>query len=124
MCDICGDNRFEIIDRAKEALIESTNIETSPKEMEVLDDFLFRCWQMGWLDKYDTVPLNKVEIKNWHIDEPTDDWKPRIIGNVEVVVRCKDCEYKDKPTCPEVDNIWFTDNDFCSWAKMKGGNDV
>ena len=36
------------------------------------------------------------------------------------LVRCKDCEYKDKPTCPEVDNIWFTDNDFCSWAKMKG----
>ena len=36
------------------------------------------------------------------------------------IVRCKDCEYKDKPTCPEVDNIWFTDNDFCSWAKMKG----
>ena len=37
------------------------------------------------------------------------------------IVRCKDCEHKDKPTCPEVDNIWFTDNDFCSWAKMKGG---
>ena len=37
------------------------------------------------------------------------------------LVRCKDCEHKDKPTCPEVDNIWFTDNDFCSWAKRKGG---
>ena len=41
--------------------------------------------------------------------------------SAERVIRCKDCEYKDKPTCPEVDNIWFTDNDFCSWAKMKGG---
>ena len=39
--------------KAKEALLESTNIETSPKEMEVLDSFLFRCWQMGWLNKYD-----------------------------------------------------------------------
>ena len=53
MGEICGDNRFEIIAKAKEALIESTNIETSPKEMAVLDNFLFRCWQMGWLDKYD-----------------------------------------------------------------------
>ena len=51
---ICGDNRFEIIAKAKEALIESTNIEDSPKEMAVLDNFLFRCWQMGWLDKYET----------------------------------------------------------------------
>lgn len=50
---ICGDNRFEIISKAKEALIESTNIEDSPEEMAVLDNFLFRCWQMGWLDKYD-----------------------------------------------------------------------
>lgn len=54
MGEICGDNRFEIIDKAKEALIESTNIETSPEEMAVLDNFLFRCWQMGWLDKYET----------------------------------------------------------------------
>ena len=51
---LCGDNRFEVIDKAKEALIESTNIEDSPKEMAVLDNFLFRCWQMGWLDKYGT----------------------------------------------------------------------
>ena len=43
------------------------------------------------------------------------------LPSAERVVRCKDCEHKDKPTCPEVDNIWFTDNDFCSWAKMKGG---
>ena len=53
MAMICGDNRFEITAKAKQALIESTNIEISPKEMEVLDSFLFRCWQMGWLDNYD-----------------------------------------------------------------------
>lgn len=52
--EICGDNRFEIIEKAKRSLIESTNIETSEDEMKVIDDFLFRCWQMGWLDKYDT----------------------------------------------------------------------
>lgn len=53
MADICNDNRFKIIERAKQDLIESSNIETSPDEMKVLDAFLFRCWQMGWLDKYD-----------------------------------------------------------------------
>ena len=38
MAEICGDNRFEIISKAKETLLESTNIEDSPKEMAVLDD--------------------------------------------------------------------------------------
>ena len=47
-----GDGRFEIIIKAKEDLIRSTNIETSEDEMKVLDNFLFRCWQMGWLDGY------------------------------------------------------------------------
>lgn len=53
MPDICTDNRFEIIESAKKHLIESTNISSSPDEMKVLDSFLFRCWQMGWLDDYD-----------------------------------------------------------------------
>lgn len=54
MADImCNDNRFEVIGRAKEHLLEATNIDTSPDEMAVLDSFLFRCWQMGWLDRYD-----------------------------------------------------------------------
>ena len=52
MSGMCGDNRFEIIGKAKEHLIECTNIGTSQKEMDVIDNFLFRCWQMGWLDKY------------------------------------------------------------------------
>ena len=30
----------------------STNIKSSQDEMNVIDSFLFRCWQMGWLDKY------------------------------------------------------------------------
>ena len=52
MNEACTDNRFEIIDRAKKGIIESTNIESDPDEMKVIDNFLFRCWQMGWLDKY------------------------------------------------------------------------
>ena len=51
MCDaIWGDDRFEIIDEAKRQLLKYTNIETSPDEMKVIDTFLFRCWQMGWLN--------------------------------------------------------------------------
>ena len=52
MGDICGDNRFTIINRAKEDIINKTNIESSEDEMKVLESFLFRCWQMGWLDIY------------------------------------------------------------------------
>lgn len=51
MSDILTDNRFELISKAKELLVESTNIEDSPEEMAVIDDVLFRCWQMGWLNK-------------------------------------------------------------------------
>ena len=53
MADMCGDNRFEIIARAKKALLEGTNIDMCPDEMAVIDNILFRCWQMGWLDRYD-----------------------------------------------------------------------
>ena len=50
MGDICGDDWFVLIERAKKHLLDSTNIESSPDEMKVLDSFLFRCWQMGWLE--------------------------------------------------------------------------
>lgn len=51
--DVCTDNRFEIIEKAKRHLLENTNIETSKDEMRCLDNFLFRCWQMGWLKQFD-----------------------------------------------------------------------
>lgn len=59
MREICGDNRFAIIARAKKHILEATNIKTSPDEMKVLDNFLFRCWQMGWLKQYDERDLKK-----------------------------------------------------------------
>lgn len=52
MFETCTDNRFEIIEKAKRDILDVTNIDTSLDEMKVLDSFLFRCWQMGWLDKY------------------------------------------------------------------------
>ena len=51
MGDKCTDNRFELIEKYKKKLIEATNIETAPDEMKVLDNILFRFWQMGWLDR-------------------------------------------------------------------------
>lgn len=67
--EICGDNRFEIIAKAKAHLLDATNIDTSEEEMKVLDNFLFRCWQMGWLDRYDrkTEPqtCENRECKNY-----------------------------------------------------------
>lgn len=71
--DICGDNRFEIMAKAKADLLECTNIETDESEMAVIDNILFRCWQMGWLDRYDrkTEPIphdDYVETENDHLE--------------------------------------------------------
>jgi len=52
MNELCNDNRFEIIEKAKKHILDSTNISMNPDEMKVLDNILFRCWQMGWLDRY------------------------------------------------------------------------
>lgn len=68
MSDALTDNRFKLISKAKELLIESTNINDSPNEMAVLDDILFRCWQMGWLNTLESltdegVVMDKSEVK-------------------------------------------------------------
>lgn len=54
------DNKFAIIKLAKEDLIKSTNIESNKEEMKVIDNILYRCWQMGWLKKYEDI-INKNE---------------------------------------------------------------
>lgn len=55
----CSDDRFEVIAAAKEDLIKKTNIQDSQEEMAVLDNILFRCWQMGWLRMYDPVEMSE-----------------------------------------------------------------
>jgi len=59
MSELCTDNRFELIAKYKAKLMDGTNIEMAQDEMAVIDDILFRFWQMGWLDKLDTdaVPV-------------------------------------------------------------------
>ena len=64
----CVDNRFDVIDRAKQDLLKSTNIDTSPREMEVLDNFLFRCWQMGWLKQYEETCQELNPYPMWIIN--------------------------------------------------------
>lgn len=47
------DNRDLVIQRAKEHLLKATNIEDRKEEMQVIDNILLRCWQMGWLKQYE-----------------------------------------------------------------------
>ena len=56
MADLCTDNRFGLIEKYKQKLIEATNIESRKCEMALLDDILFRFWQMGWLDRLEMTP--------------------------------------------------------------------
>ena len=89
---VCGDNRFEIIERYKNELISATNIESSPDEMAVLDNILFRFWQMGWLKEQEdlgTELTNAVELihkKNERIE--------KLLKEQEATKTCcRDCEY-------------------------------
>ena len=65
----CGDNRFRAIARAKEHLFQSTNIAEDKKELEVLDSFLLRCWQMGWLKQYEDAEEKKLNLKPFDIQK-------------------------------------------------------
>lgn len=58
MGETCTDNRFEIIETANKHILDAINIDMSQDEMKVLDNILYRCWQMGWLDTYKAKNLN------------------------------------------------------------------
>ena len=55
MDNIRNDNSLELIKKYKQELMDSTNIEYSPDEMEVIDNILFRMWQVGWLGTLDAA---------------------------------------------------------------------
>ena len=65
----CGDNRFRAIARAKEHLFQATNIAEDKKELKVLDSFLLRCWQMGWLKQYEDAEEKKLNLKPFDIQK-------------------------------------------------------
>ena len=60
---VCGDNRFELIKKYKQMLFEQTNIETAKDQVAVIDDILFRFWQMGWLDKLEEFDRKDAEVE-------------------------------------------------------------
>lgn len=85
--NLCDDNRIITIEKAKQALIKGTNIEDSPEEMKVLDNILFRCWQMGWLDRYDPQkkqPITEEKIKAW-----LDRWEGYIDADMIARMKCR-----------------------------------
>ena len=117
MDDMCTDNRFELIERFKKKLIESTNIETSAEEMKAIDNLLFRFWQMGWLDIIDRMLLvkesaktlmhsvgNSVSAKAFRnagrfIQNAIDGEAPefeKIPPAQPEIIRRKDCKYRDE----------------------------
>ena len=67
MFDICTDNRFELIDKYLDLLKDGTNIETSPEEMKVIRNILFRFWQMGWIDRLEQTENPPIINTNQHI---------------------------------------------------------
>ena len=67
-CAQCGDKRFEVIARAKADLLKSTNIERDEKEMAVIDNILFRCAQIGWLEKYEKE-VEKMDLKPFDLEK-------------------------------------------------------
>lgn len=60
---ICRDNRFEIIEKAKEKLLNATNIEDSKEETKVLTNILFRMWQAGLINE-EKLEINKLQKEN------------------------------------------------------------
>ena len=69
MMETCGDNRFEIIQKAKDDMLESTNIGYSLDEIQTMDSFLFRAWQMGWLDKYEPDYKERMKKEYWQLKD-------------------------------------------------------
>lgn len=76
---ICGDNRFEIIEKAKQAILEETNIKDDKAQMAELDSFLFRCWQMGWLKKYEEKETNEGQALLYAVEKTAERTKREVI---------------------------------------------
>ena len=98
MCDTCDDSRFELIKKYKQRLLDATNIDDSPEEMAVIDNILFRFWQMGWLAKLElfgnSEQLNDTISRAAVVDEIDGvDWY-HINKNGEMVHGANDAEHQ------------------------------
>lgn len=98
MCgELCTDNRFEIIAAYKKKLIDCTNIESRPEEMAVIDNILFRFWQ---LDLLPPIPHGRLIDADAIAD----------IFNMA----CAEC----KESCMEFDGV-YADCDNCIFFGVK-----
>lgn len=117
--NVCNDNRFNLIAKYKAKLIEATNIETSQDEMAVIDNILFRMWQMGWLDKLDAAyPWHRVEEE---LPEPNiqclvrDDDNNCAVGYYRHDARAWDSPFFG---WVERDDEYYKDGDLCRIGKV------
>lgn len=126
MSNVCGDNRFKVIAEAKKDLLESTNIEMAPDEMAVLDSFLLRCWQMGWLKQYETYTFYFYDNNNSY-KEPKDEnhvWMKVLQTLAEMKGAVKVIEHDASVT--DTDGYKYHRSEYlCSACKKKvlGGDD-
>jgi len=132
--EVCGDDRFELIGKAKRKLLECTNIESRPEEVAVLDSILFRCWQMGLLDQLreDNSCAECAEGMGRYADSLCDPLKQRIAeleGQRDVLLRCLENDYGIKASWDGLRKLWFTESatseldyaeDKSRWAELFG----
>ena len=65
-------------------------------------------------DSYCEVGFSREKIRELLRDAPTVDAIP--------VVRCRECKYHNKPTCPmRLSFNWTKDDDFCSYGEREEG---
>lgn len=66
--------------------------------------------------EWDDIGPSRGEVVEFLRKQPAIDAVP--------VVRCRECEYHNKPPCPmKLSFNWTEDNDFCSYGERKEGND-
>lgn len=141
MNEICGDDRFELIAKAKQKLLDATNIDSRADEIAVLDSILFRCWQIGLLDlpqlrSEGGEGMSEFIINSEQLKVATEAYLEhelsRPITEVFVrgdklpeIVRCRDCkeyiEFKDYATCGYFggDYAEVKPDGFCAWGKRR-----
>ena len=107
---ICGDNRFEIIEKAKQAILEETNIKDDKAQMAELDSFLFRCWQMGWLKKYEQD--NEGQALLYAVEKTAERTKKEMIEKAAEWIRSHWREYINGPDKDGCISFGHWENDF------------
>ena len=107
---ICGDNRFEIIEKAKQAILEETNIKDDKAQMAELDSFLFRCWQMGWLKKYEQDNEGKALL--YAVEKTAERTKREVVKKAVEWIRTNWREYINGPDKDGCISFAHWENDF------------